>query len=259
LRARRIRALLDIKPRFAAADFAAMQTDIGSTYADELLPVLLAAKPATPLGRSAQAQLKGWDGRMAMDQPEPLIFNAVLQAFIAGLVETGALPARAPIAPLDFTAFVLSPPGAGWCGGDCGPATAAAFDRAAAALAARWGDDPSAWRWGPAHLATFAHPLLSKVPLMGALAIAQIAAPGDDTTLDRGTPGPGGTSVHGASFRGVYDLADLDASLFMVAPGQSGNVFRAHARDMLTRWRDGAMIRLGPMPGRGKENARLLP
>ena len=71
--------------------------------------------------------------------------------------------------------------------------------------------------------------------------------------------GINGTSIWGASFRGIYDLADLDASLFIVAPGQSGNVFRGHARDMLTRWRDGAVIRLEPISGPGKENARLLP
>jgi len=258
-RARRIRALLETKARLAASDFAAMQTDVGSTYADQLLPVLLAAKPATPLGRAAQGLLEGWGGRMTMGQPQPLLFNAVLDAFLRGLVQSGALPAGAPIPLLDFTAFVLSPAGAGWCGGDCGPALAAAFDRAAASLAQRWGDDPSAWRWGPAHLATFAHPLLSHIPLVGVLGTVRIASPGDDSTLDRGTPGPDGTSIHGASFRGVYDLADLDASLFTVAPGQSGNVFRAHARDMLTSWRDGAVIRLGPMPGRGKETARLLP
>ena len=51
-------------------------------------------------------------------------------------------------------------------------------------------------------------------------------------------------SVHGASYRGVYDLADLDRSLFIVTPGQSGNPLSRHARDFLTRWRDGAMVLL---------------
>ena len=33
-----------------------------------------------------------------------------------------------------------------------------------------------------------------------------------------------------------------------VAPGQSGNPLSSHARDFLTRWRDGATIMLGARP-----------
>jgi penicillin amidase len=44
----------------------------------------------------------------------------------------------------------------------------------------------------------------------------------------------------------VYDLADLDRSLFMVAPGQSGNLLSRHARDFLTRWRDGGSTATSP-------------
>ena len=66
--------------------------------------------------------------------------------------------------------------------------------------------------------------------------------------------------MHGAAYRGVYDLADLDRSLFVVTPGQSGNPLSRHARDFLTRWRDGAMVLLGPIPVgvTGTPEARLL-
>ena len=66
-------------------------------------------------------------------------------------------------------------------------------------------------------------------------------------------------SVHGASYRGVYDLADLDRSLFMMAPGQSGNPLSRHARDFLTRWRDGAMVLLARRPVEVSGIVRLLP
>jgi penicillin amidase len=65
--------------------------------------------------------------------------------------------------------------------------------------------------------------------------------------------------VHGASYRGVYDLADLNRSLFIVTPGQSGNPLSRHARDFLTRWRDGAMILLGPQPVEVSGVLRLEP
>ena len=66
-------------------------------------------------------------------------------------------------------------------------------------------------------------------------------------------------AVHGASYRGVYDLADLDRSLFVVTPGQSGNPVSRHARDFLARWRDGAMVLLGPKPVAVSATIRLEP
>jgi acyl-homoserine lactone acylase PvdQ len=66
-------------------------------------------------------------------------------------------------------------------------------------------------------------------------------------------------SVHGASFRGVYDLAELYRSLLMITPGQSGNPFSGHARDLVLRWRDGATITLGPAAASITGTVRLIP
>jgi penicillin amidase len=106
----------------------------------------------------------------------------------------------------------------------------------------------------------FSHPILGRLPLIGSLATARIDSPGDDTTVDCGEMAwEGLDAVHGASFRGAYDLADLDRSLFIVAPGQSGNLLTAHARDFLQRWRDGDTIPLGPMPAAVSATIRLDP
>ena len=66
-------------------------------------------------------------------------------------------------------------------------------------------------------------------------------------------------SIHGPSFRGVYDLGNLDRSLFIVTPGQSGNPLSPHARDFLVRWRDGETIMLGPTATTITASIRLLP
>jgi penicillin amidase len=66
-------------------------------------------------------------------------------------------------------------------------------------------------------------------------------------------------AVHGPSFRGDYDLADLDDSRFVLAPGESGNPISPHAWDFLTRWRDGATITLGPTPAHISATVSLLP
>jgi len=116
-------------------------------------------------------------------------------------------------------------------------------------LARRFGADPAAWHWGGAHEAVFAHPVLRLVPVLGSLLEGRIATGGDDVTIDRGGMGQRTLeSVHGPEFRGVYDLAELDASLFVISPGQSGNPFSRLARNFLTRWRDGTAVMLAPQP-----------
>ena len=57
----------------------------------------------------------------------------------------------------------------------------------------------------------------------------------------------------------MYDLADLNRLLFVMAPGQSGNLLSRHARDFLTRWRDGATVTLGPTPNATTATIQLTP
>jgi penicillin amidase len=240
-RTRRIRTLLDAAPKFSTSDFASMQIDVISTYAAALLPTLRVVPGAPQV-------LRDWDGAMTENAPQPLIFSAWMDAFHRAVLARKGLSVWASAPVFEFVPFVLSPDGASWCGGDCGPLLKSTLDSTMSSLTARFGPDPGLWRWGAVHQAVFAHPLLRSVPLLGALTTSRIAVPGDGTTLDRGGTDDQLESVHGASYRGVYDLADLDRSLFIVTPGQSGNPLSRHARDFLTRWRDGAMVLLGPRP-----------
>ncbi len=259
-RARRVRQLLDASGRHTAADFARMQTDVVSTFAQQVLPALLAVPPQPGSAGKAQALLKGWDGAMTMDAAQPLIFNAWVSRFYALVLKQAGIP-LADGGPIpDFVAFVLSPPGAHWCGGDCNATLAEALNTAVDELSTRFGSDPAAWRWGTAHPAVFAHPVLRAIPVLGALTTATIPSPGDDTTIDRGGPRFSDfSSVHGAAYRGVYDLADLDRSLFVVTPGQSGNPLSRFSRNFMTRWRDGASITIGPQPETVTATLHLTP
>jgi penicillin G amidase len=251
-RARRIRTLLDSAPKFSTSDFAAMQTDVVSTYAAALLPALRVVPGAPQV-------LRDWDGAMTENAPQPLIFSAWMDAFHRAVLARKGLTIAASAPVFEFVPFVLSPDGAPWCDGDCGPLLKSTLDSTMSSLAARFGPDPNVWRWGTVHQAVFAHPLLRSIPILGALTTSRIAVPGDGTTLDRGGTDEQLESVHGASYRGVYDLADLDRSLFIVTPGQSGNPLSRHARDFLTRWRDGAMVLLGPQPVEVTGTIRLEP
>ncbi len=261
-RAERIRSLLAGIGKADVADFATMQADTTSVFAAQILPHLRAISPPPGLATTAAALLAGWDGRMAHDRPEPLIFNAWLRRFAAGVLAEQGVKFGDPAAPtLEFTASLFTQEGAAlWCGGDCSGRLAKALDDAVGTLALRLGPNLSAWRWGDVHPAVFAHPLLAHLPAIGRLATLAIPASGDDSTVDRGAMGPDGfEALHGASYRGVYDLALPDRSLFMIAPGESGNLLSPHARDLLTPWRDGATLTLGPDPDSVSASVDLRP
>jgi len=246
-RARRIRTLLDGLERHDAAGFAAMQVDSVSSYALEVLPRLLATAPADAASVEALGLLRGWDGAMQAELPQPLLFNEWMRAFEGSLLQGAGVPVGLTGTRYDLVAYALSPAGAWWCRGDCGAQLSASLGAAVSALAARQGPGAAGWRWGAEHRAAFAHPLLGLLPGVGRLATWSIEQPGDDTTLNRGGTRAGSwASVHGAGFRGVYDLADLDGSLFAQTPGQSGHSLRRTAASLLERWRDGVPVRLGP-------------
>ena len=158
----RIRQLLDQGGnKLTAADFARMQVDATSTFAQALLPVLRGVElPAETPAAKAAALLAHWDGRMAMDLPQPLIFNAWVQRFYQLVMQ------RAGIAHL----WAQRVAGVHAMGGDTRgralvrrrlrPLLAQALREAVAQLATTQGPDPAAWRWGAVHRAVFAHPLL---------------------------------------------------------------------------------------------------
>ncbi len=256
-RARRIREMLDAGARFTPADFARMQADAVSVFARDMLPILLAVPMPAGADR-LQGMLRDWDGTMAIDRPQPLIFNAWIAEFYRqALRAVGVAPEQGgPVT--DFVAHALRSPGPG--GAD--QRDALLRDSLVAAgkmLAERFGADPGGWTWGAAHIALFQHPVLRALPVLGTLTTVSIPSPGDDTTVNRGGVDGQMRNVHGAGFRGVYDLADLDRSLFMVTPGQSGNPLSREARRFVTRWRDGETVTIPREPAQVRATLRINP
>ena len=169
-RSRRIRTLLASMPKHSTSDFAAMQTDVVSTYAAALLPTLRVV-PGAP------RVLRDWDGAMTEDAPQPLIFAAWMEAFHHAVLTRAGIPFSASSPVFEFVPFVLSPAGASWCGGDCAPLLKATLDSTMASLAARFGPDPNTWRWGAVHQAVFADPLFRSIPILGALTTHGLRCP----------------------------------------------------------------------------------
>ncbi|MSO91041.1 MAG: penicillin acylase family protein [Acetobacteraceae bacterium] len=263
-RARRIRTMLETPhpKRLGKHDldsFTRMQLDTTSTLAQQILPVLRAIPAPTGLTGHAFGLLAAWNGEMLMDLPQPLIFNAWMRYFRRAVLDAALVPQGVISPELEFLAFVLSSRGTHWCDNRTAMLTRT-LEQAVAELSRLYGTDPGAWRWGVAHESVFANPLLRHIPLLGRFSTVRIASPGDTSTVNRATLSVDGyEAVHGPGYRGVYDLADLERSRFIVTPGQSAHWLSRHAGDLATHWRDGKMLELGPRPAGTPVAISLVP
>ena len=255
-RAERIAQMLSGRPRFDIADMAAMQGDIESRAAVELLPLLLPALRThtgfNQSGVAARALLDGWDGDMRADMPQPLLFNQWLLDLNHALYADELGPDYSRLArslrPSFLRQILTRAPQ--WCDDittataeNCGDQIVRAFETAVRRLAATYGDDPRRWRWAEAHQAQFSHRIFQRIPLLGDWSTITIATPGDDSTINRGTTSTRDDDapfahVHGPVLRAIYDLADLTHSRFIIAGGQSGNILSPFYANMIERWRD---------------------
>ncbi|HXZ00293.1 MAG TPA: penicillin acylase family protein [Stellaceae bacterium] len=260
-RAERIAQLLDATPLQSPAASAAMQADTLSLMAKDLLPLMLAAAPASKAAAEALDRLRAWDGRMERDRAAPLLFTAWLREFNRTLFADrlgAAFDDYWGLHP-DVVRLVLTEH-AEWCDDrstpkveSCADQLAASLERALDQLRRRFGADMERWRWGTPHRAQFANPFWSSIPVLGTLFATTIPANGGYDTLNRGdTAHSGGADPYadllGPSLRMIVDFADLDGARFMIAPGQSGNVLSPHYRDLMKEWRDQAYVRLDGEP-----------
>ena len=248
-RADRIHELLAAQPKHSLETFAAMQGDVQSQLARQLLPVAMAAKPTTDAGKRAQALLNGWDQRMTVESAAPLVFSAwyreltrLVYADDLGSLFQESWELRAP-----FMLSVLKAGGERWCDDTrtpavetCASLTAAAFDQAAVDLSMRFGAE-GGWRWGAAHVAGSDHRPFGFFPVISRLFNVAPQTPGDGFTVNVGhftirDEARPFANRHAASLRAIYDLADLERSLFMQSTGQSGNVLSPWYGNLADRW-----------------------
>ncbi len=259
-RARRIAELL-IGGGQTSETSAAMQADSVSVMARDLVPVMAAAlrdgERVSPRLAAATRRLEIWDFRMERTAPEPLIFAAWLRALVKRLVADdldGSFESYWDLHPRTVT-LILSERQE-WCDDittaeaeSCSEQTQAALADALAELSDDFGANFTRWRWGEAHEVRFLHPLWSFVPGLGQALGLVARSDGGPFTLMRGGIRFGSGSRpfannHGAGYRAVYDLSNLDNSLYAMAPGQSGNPFSRLFAAQVEGWLEGETFRI---------------
>lgn len=247
--------------------FIEAQLDTVSFTARSLLPLIgkelwftgEAAADGSPERQRQRALilLAGWSGEMNEHLPEPLIYAAWLRSLQARLIqdELGPLAEEFDhVEPLFIERAFRDVNGASsWCDvlqsapvETCADMSRLALDDALLWINETWGPNLESLRWGDAHQATHDHPVLGDVPVLRYFVNIRQSTSGGDHTLLRGRtkgtdPDPF-FNVHGAGYRGVYDFADPDSSVFVTSTGQSGHFLSRHYDDLAQLWRRGEYI-----------------
>lgn len=276
-----------IRQRLAGADgsldaMASVQLDTVSGSARELVPHLLRqAEGHTPdaASRKALALLAAWDGDMAADRPEPVIFAAWMSVLHERLFGDDLGPLLASYRRIrheTLSRILVAGPALGRSGGPrwcddrrtpaaetCPDLVAGALSEALADMTRRFGADVDGWRWGEAHQAVFEHRVWSRVPVLGDLLARRMPTGGGDYTVNRGSWTTGGDPAfrhsHGPSLRVVYDLADLDRSRFAATLGPSGNPFSPFYGSWQDVWARGGSFTIPRAPDVAWSRLELLP
>lgn len=253
---------------------AALQLDRVSVLANRLRDAIASGAPQTEAGRAMRERLVSWDGVADPDRVEPTIFaywtRAIGEALYAD--ELGEELFEAAQGPRDafIDAVLTGGLPASWCDDidtanaqeTCAETVGAALDAAAEALAEERGGDEENWRWGEAHAARFPHPVLSGLPLIGDDFTIEVPVGGNSSTVNVARNwhrNSGYNTVHAAGMRMIIDFADLDASRFAMAPGQSGHPRSPHYGDLAPLWAAGQYfeIRSDWTPANPPERARV--
>ena len=268
--------------------FIEAQLDTVSPTVRTLLPLIGAdlwftGEPA-PVGtperfrQRALILLAEWNGEMNEHLPEPLITEAWLRALQDRLIrdEIGPLADSFTLVDPVFIDRVFRDVGGAsiWCDviqsaavEPCAEIARQALDEALLRLSEKYGTAMESWRWGDAHQATHDHPVLGTVPILRYFVNIRQSTSGGDTTLMRGVSGGQDPepflNVHGAGYRGVYDFADPDSSVFITSTGQSGHPLSRHYDDLGELWRRGEYIPMSLDPELARAAAvgvtRLVP
>jgi len=254
--------------------FVEAQLDTVSPAARTLLPLvgrdLWFTGEAAPEGsperqrQRALALLAEWNGQMNEHLPEPLIYAAWMRALQERLMrdELGPLADEFDhVEPLFIERVFKNIGGASaWCDvkqsapvETCDDMARESLDDALLLIGEQYGTALESLRWGDAHEAAQDHPVLGTTPLLAWFVNIRQSTSGDDQTLQRGvTSGEGPNpylNVHAAAYRGVYDFADPDSSVFVIATGQSGHPLSPYYDDLGELWRRGEYIPMSLDPG----------
>ena len=266
-RIQRWQTLMEGRSIHTRESFIEAQLDSVSVAARTLLPLMgadlwftgEAAPEGSPerLRQRALALLANWNGDMNEHLPEPLLYSAWIRALQDRLIRDDLGPLSSEytqVEPLFIERVFRDVGGASaWCDvvqsavvETCSDISRQALDDALVWISDRYGTALESLRWGDLHEATHDHPVLGDVPVLRYFVNIRQSTSGGDQTLNRGVLSGEGENpflnAAGAGYRGVYDFADPDSSVFIIPTGQSGHPLSRYYDDLGELWRRGEYV-----------------
>ncbi|MEF2280095.1 penicillin acylase family protein [Deinococcus sp. YIM 134068] len=245
-RAARITELLTAKPAgLTMDDVKAVQFDTVSLVWRDLKPFLLATQPQGDLSREALARLQDWDGNETTASVPATIFEAwlvQLQAMAADEVGDGTrVNSLAVLNQLRTGGELCRNEAAERV--DCAAELRASLSRTVDGLAARLGSNVDGWTYGKVHTVASNHRAFGNVKALAWLFNHTTPTPGGTNTVNVARPDPETLrQTHGASYRHIIDLSDMNRSLYIGSLGQSGSPFGGNVSDQQALWARGEYL-----------------
>jgi len=253
-RANRIKEVLRADGKVSLYDSMQLQGDAVSPQARRLV-ALVKSTPGGTVNINVDHAIKlltSWDGHESIDSPAAAIYETWANKYLGKAVVARVTPAAARElvgnGHLEAIVTYLENPDKRLGANPLQARNEVILESLKAAtddLAQRLGPDPHSWAWGRLHVAKWE-------PAIGVLADPQLRA--QMTVGPLATPGSGSTPraqtwrasdygvIAGASVRMVLDAGAWDNSMVMNTPGQSGDPYSAHYRDLFPRWAEGSYV-----------------
>ena len=264
-RARRASDVIESKPKHSLEEFGALQMDVYCVPGLEFVKRLSDFNSAEADVKLALDLLRRWDGYLQADTIGGSVYEVARYTLVRQLLEP-ALP-RSLIErwcglgfhPLLMAASefyghdtvtllrLLDQPESWWIQQAGGREVwlTRGLKQTIEWLRATLGPDTSSWQWGRLHTVTFPHTLAAQKPLDVVFNRGPYPIGGDTDTLcqiayqpDDPYTGKGWAPT----YRQVIDLGDLSRSLWVYAPGQSGQLGSPHYDDLIDAWRTGKLV-----------------
>jgi len=199
--------------------------------------------------------MRSWDGTLAADSPaaalHEVLIRQVLSLIVDGKIGKFApnYRGKSPITGLwgshswERLVKQLEEADSGWfdlgSGENRDDILKQALHQAIGFLKNELDPSPRAWAWGKLHKLTFSHVLAKQPILARTLNRGPYSLGGDGTTIWATTSNDydlTNASVIGPPFRFIADLGDLDHTLGLLVPGQSGHPGSPHYDDGIQDW-----------------------
>lgn len=266
-RSKQIRDMLKGRNGLRPEQTLAVQKDVYSGFLHYLAQAVAAAFDRQGRGRAnlsdAVALLRGWNGQMDKNRPEPMLISLTFQHFRRAVAEAASpdkgLVYETQMAPAVIENLLRARP-AGWFK-DYDDALLRSFSDALDEGRRMQGLDVKKWIYGKYFEMTIQHPVataLSHLPLVGQFVgslvsryfnVGPVQMSGSSTSVKQ-------TTVRlGPSMRMNADLGDWDRSLMNLPIGESGHVLSSHYRDQWDAYYNGTSF---PMQFRKVEAKSVL-